>query len=89
MAPIEGVLRFERKGKLSPRFIWPFKILERIDPIAYKLVLPSFVLGVHYVFAMLMLRKYMTDPIHVIDYELLKLNEDLSYEEKPIRILTL
>ena len=82
VTPMKGVLRFRRKGKLSPKFIGPFEILERVGPIAYKLALPPAHLGVHDVFHMLRLRKYITDPIHEIDYEPLQLNEDLSYEEK-------
>ena len=87
VAPMKGVLRFGHKGKLSPKFIGPFEILERVGPVAYKLALPPALSGVHDVFHVSMLRKYITDPIHVIDYEPLQLNEDLSYEEKPVRIL--
>ena len=87
MAPMKGVLRFGRKGKLSPKFIEPFEILERIGPVAYMLAPPPALLGVHDVFHMSMLRKYITDPIHVIDYEPPQLNKDLSYEEKPVKIL--
>ena len=65
VAPMEGVLRFGRKGKLSPKFIGPFKILERVDPIAYKLALPSALSEVHDVFHVSVLRKYITVPIHV------------------------
>ena len=84
---MKGVLRFGRKGKLSPKFIRSFEILKRIGPVAYKFALPPFLLRVHDVFHVSMLRNYMTDPIHVIDYEPFQLNKDLSYEEKPIRIL--
>ena len=87
VTPMKGVLRFRCKGKLSPNFIEPFEILERVGPVAYKLVQPPAHLGVHDVFHVLMLRKYITDPIHEIDYEALQLNEDLSYEEKLVKIL--
>ena len=80
---MRGVLRFGNKDKLSHRFIGPFKILEQIGPVAYKLALPPSPSGVHDVFHESMLRKYMMDPIHVIDYEPLQLNE----EKKTIRIL--
>ena len=79
---MKGVLRFGRTGKLSPKFIGPFEILEQVGLVAYKLALPPALSGVHDVFHVLMLGKYITDPIHVIDYEPLQLNEDLSYEEK-------
>ncbi|TYJ96196.1 pol protein [Cucumis melo var. makuwa] len=87
VAPMKGVLRFEKKGKLSPRFVGPFEILERIDTIAYRLtLLPSFS-TVHDVFYVPMLRKYVVDPTHVVDFELLKINENLSCEEQPVEIL--
>ncbi|XP_038891718.1 uncharacterized protein LOC120081116 [Benincasa hispida] len=84
---MKGILRFGRKGKLSPRFIGPFEILERVDPIAYRLALPPALSSVHNVFHVSMLRKYVADPSHVVDYEPLQLNDNLSYEERPIEIL--
>ena len=60
VAPMKGVLRFGRKDKLSPRFIKPFEILERIGPVVCKLSLPPSLSGVHDVFHVSMLRKYMT-----------------------------
>ena len=84
---MKGVLRFKLKGKLSPKFIGPFEILERVGPVAYKLALPLAHSGVHDVFHVSMLRKYITDPIHEIDYEPLQFNEDLSYKEKLVNIL--
>ena len=87
VAPMKGVLRFGRKGKLSPKFIGPFEILERVCPVAHKLALPPAHSGVHDAFHVPMLRKYITDPIHIVDYEPLQLNEDLNYEEKPVKII--
>ena len=87
VAPMKGILRFGRKGKLSPRFIGPFEILERVGSVAYKLALPPSLSSVHDVFHVSMLRKYTAHPTHVIDYKPLEIEEDLSYQEKPIRIL--
>ena len=87
VAPMKGVLNFRHKGKLSPKLIGPFEILERVGPVAYKLALPPALSRVQDVFHVSMLRKYITDPIHVVDYEPLQLNEDLSYKKKPVRIL--
>ncbi|KAL0561652.1 hypothetical protein IC582_002092 [Cucumis melo] len=81
VAPMRGVLRFERRGKLSPRFDGPFEILERIGPVAYRLALPPSLSTVHDVFHVSMLRKYVPDPSHVVDYEPLKIDENLSYTE--------
>ena len=60
--PKRGVVRFGKCGKLSPRFIGPFEILERIGTVAYWLALPPSMLGVHEVFYVSMLRKYTPDP---------------------------
>ena len=87
VAPMKGILRFRRKRKLSPRFIGPFKILERVGSVAYKLALPPSLSSVHDVFHVSMLRKYIADPTHVIDYKPLEIEENLSYQEKPIKIL--
>ncbi|KAL0544372.1 hypothetical protein IC582_019486 [Cucumis melo] len=87
VAPMRGVLRFERRGKLSPRFVGPFEILERIGPVAYRLVLPPSLSTVHDVFHVSMLRKYVPDPSHVVDYEPLEIDENLSYTEQPVEVL--
>ncbi|KAA0032219.1 DNA/RNA polymerases superfamily protein [Cucumis melo var. makuwa] len=75
------------KRKLSPRFVEPFEILERIGPVAYRLALPPSLSAVHDVFHVSMLRKYVADPTHVVDFEPLQIYEDLSYEEQPVEIL--
>ena len=87
VTPMKGILRFRQKGKLSPRFIGSFKILERVGSVAYKLALPPSLSSVHDVFHVSMLWKYITDPTHVIDYKPLEIEENLSYQEKPIKIL--
>ncbi|KAL0546694.1 hypothetical protein IC582_016606 [Cucumis melo] len=87
VAPMKGVMRFERRGKLSPRFVGPFEILERIGPVAYRLALPPSLSAVHDVFHVSMLRKYVPDPSHVVDYEPLEIDENLSYVEQPVEVL--
>ncbi|KAL0557201.1 hypothetical protein IC582_005719 [Cucumis melo] len=87
VAPMRGVLRFERRGKLSPRFVGPFEILERIGPVAYRLALPPSLSTVHDVFHVSMLRKYVPDPSHVVDYEPLEIDKNLSYTEQPVEVL--
>ena len=66
--PKRGVIRFGRHGKLLPRFIGPFEILERIGNVTYRLALPPSMLGVHEVFHVSMLRKYTPDPGHMVDW---------------------
>ena len=88
VSPTRGVMRFGKKGKLSPRYIGPFKISGRVsDGNAYELELPSQLAGVHKVFHVSMLKKYEPDPSHVLDLEPVDLQPDLSYEERPVAIL--
>ncbi|XP_070010698.1 uncharacterized protein [Nicotiana sylvestris] len=84
---MKGNMRFRKKGKLSPRFIGPFQVLERIRKVACKLSLPPSLLGVHPVFHVSMLRKYHADRSHVLDYSTFQLDEILGYEEEPIVIV--
>ena len=62
-----GVVRYGKRGKLSPRFIGPFEILERVGIVAYRLALPPNMSGVHEVFHVSMLRKYTLNPAHGMD----------------------
>ncbi|KAL5562060.1 hypothetical protein UlMin_031807 [Ulmus minor] len=87
IAPMKGVLRFGKKGKLSPRFIGPYEILERVGKVAYRLALPPDLSKVHNVFHVSMLKKYISDPTHILQSEPIQVNEDLTYEEKPVQIL--
>ena len=79
VAPMKGVMRFGKKGKLSPRYIGPFEIIERIGKVAYRLALPPELASVHSVFHVAMLRKYILDPSHVLQHEPIQVHEDLSY----------
>jgi len=87
VAPMKVVARFGKKGKLSPCYIRPFEILERVGPVAYRLALPLSLDVVHNVFHVSMLRKYILDPSHVITYEPLQIQENLTYEEIPVKLL--
>ncbi|XP_073313473.1 uncharacterized protein [Primulina huaijiensis] len=80
-------MRFGKKGKLSPRYIGPFEILDSIGERAYRLALPLDLNRVHNVFLVLMLRKYLSNPSHVLRHEALDLLPNLSYEEVPVQIL--
>ncbi|KAD6119183.1 hypothetical protein E3N88_10454 [Mikania micrantha] len=87
VSPCRGVRRFGIKGKLSPRFIGPFEILERIGEVSYRLTLPPQLSHVHNVFHVSLLRGYNYHPLHVISFPLHTIQEDLSYEEEPEAIL--
>ena len=77
----KGVVRFGKRGKMSPRFIGPFEILERVGTVAYRLALPPSMLGVHEVFRVSMLRKYTPDPAHVVDWGQIEVDTDETFEE--------
>ena len=87
VSPTKGVVRFSTKRKLSPRFIGPFMIKERVGKFAYRLELPESMRGVHDVFHASMLRKYLRDPEHHITVEPVTIEQDLSFESRPVRIL--
>ncbi|CAL8168609.1 unnamed protein product [Prunus armeniaca] len=87
LSPWNGVMRFGKHVKLSPHYIGPYEIMERIGPVAYRLALPPELSRVHDVFHVSMLRKYMPDPSHVLEYQLVELEEDLTYEEQLVQIL--
>ena len=82
-----GVVRFDKHGKLSPRFIGPFEILERVGTVAYRLALPPSMSGVHEVFHVSMLRKYTPDPAHVVDWGQIEVDTDGTFEEGPVCIV--
>ena len=87
VSPMRGVMRFGRKGKLSPRYIGPYQIVRRIGKVAYELDLPSDLEAVHPVFHVSMLRKCIGDPSRVFPVDDIQVTEELSYEEKPVAIL--
>jgi len=81
------VIRFDVCGELSPRYICPFEILERVGEVAYSLALLPSLEGVHNVFHVSQLRRYVMDESHVLDYLELELQSDLSYTEQPMAIM--
>ena len=82
-----GVVSFGKRGKLSPRFIGPFEILERVGTVAYWLALSPSMSGVHEVFHVSMLRRYTPDPAHVVDLVKIEVNTDETFEEGPVCIM--
>ena len=85
--PKGEVVRFGKHGKLSPRFIGPFEILEKVGTFAYRLALPPSMTGVHEVFHDSMLREYTPNPAHVVDWGQIEVNTDgTTFEEGPVCI---
>ncbi|WVZ90266.1 hypothetical protein U9M48_036580 [Paspalum notatum var. saurae] len=87
VSPMKGVHWFGVKGKLAPRYIGPFKITEQCGPVAYRLELPPHMSAVHDVFHVSQLKKCLRVPEEVIDTSQIQIQPDLTYEEKPIKIL--
>ncbi|XP_048334876.1 uncharacterized protein LOC125423774 [Ziziphus jujuba] len=81
LSPWKGVVCFEKRGKQSPHYIRPYEIVERIGLVAYRIDLPKELSRVHDVFHISMLRKYISDPSHVLETLEIELRDDLSYEE--------
>ncbi|XP_062080579.1 uncharacterized protein LOC133785346 [Humulus lupulus] len=81
---MHGVMRIRVKGKLAPRYIVPFEVIERVGKVAYRLNLPARLGYVHNVFHESMLMKYTPDPSHIIEYEAIPFQENVSYEEQSI-----
>ena len=79
-------MRFGKKGKLSPRYVGPFEVIERFDEVAYWLALPPALSRLHDIFYVSMLKKYLHDPSHVLSYEFLDVDLKLTYEERPVKI---
>ncbi|XP_028104029.1 uncharacterized protein LOC114303079 [Camellia sinensis] len=84
--PRRGVVRFGKKGKLSPRYIGSFEVLERLGEVAYRLALPPQLAGIHDVFHISMWRKYIADPSDVLKWEEISLDKDVTFKEGPVAI---
>jgi hypothetical protein len=86
-SPIQDMRRFKVEGKLSPRFIGPFKILKRVGEVAYQLELPDHIADVHDVFHVSQLKKCLRVPKEQLPMEELSVQDDLTYIEYPIKII--
>jgi hypothetical protein len=87
VSPMRGVMRFRKKGKLSPKFVGPFKITQRVGRLAYRIVLPPDLVGTRDIFHVTMLRKYIANPDVIVEYEPLEIQEGLTYMEEKVKIV--
>ena len=84
---MKGVMRFGKKGKLSPKYVGPYMILKRIGKVAYELEFPAELAGVHSVFLISLLKKCVGDPISIVPLENEVVKDSLFYEYVAVEIL--
>ena len=87
ISPMKGVFRFGNKGKLSPRYMGPYEILQRVSKVAYELKLPSELASVHLVFHVCMLKYCIGDPESIRPIEGLGVKDNLYYEKNLVQII--
>ena len=87
VSPWKGITRFGKQGKLAARYVGPFKILERIGPVAYRLELPVELSNIHNVFHISNLKKCLSDETPTIPLEEVHIDEKLKFVEEPVEIL--
>ncbi|WMV20230.1 hypothetical protein MTR67_013615 [Solanum verrucosum] len=87
VSPMKWVMRFGKKGKLSPRYVGPYRILKRIGKVAYELELPADLAAVHPVFHISLLKKCVGDPASIVPLESVAVKDSLSYEDVSVEIL--
>ncbi|GKB26528.1 putative reverse transcriptase domain-containing protein [Tanacetum coccineum] len=87
VSPWKGMIHFGKHGKLSPRYVGPFKIIDRIGPVAYKLELPDELRGIHNTFHVSNLKKCLADENLIIPLEEIQLDDKLHFIEEPVEIM--
>ncbi|GJS43223.1 putative reverse transcriptase domain-containing protein [Tanacetum coccineum] len=87
VSPWKGVIRFGKKGKLAPRYVGPFEILERVGPVAYRLRLPKELSGVHDTFHVSNLKKCLADASLHVPLDEIKVDKTLRFVEEPVEIM--
>ncbi|GJW70170.1 putative reverse transcriptase domain-containing protein [Tanacetum coccineum] len=87
ISPWKGVVRFGKRGKLNPRYVGPFKVIERVGTIAYKLELPQQLSRVHNKFHVSNLKKCLSDESLMIPLEELRIDDKLHFMEEPVEVM--
>ncbi|KAD3336653.1 hypothetical protein E3N88_32172 [Mikania micrantha] len=87
VSPWKGVIRFRKRGKLSPRFIGPFRIMARVGKVAYRLDLPDELNRIHPTFHVSHLRKYLANDVAYVSLNDIEVDEKLNYIEEPVAIV--
>ena len=84
VSPMKNVMRFRKKGDLSPRYVRPFEVLEKVGALAYGVALLPRLGKIHDIFHVSSLRKYVYNPSHVVEIEPIQVDKNLTYEKYPI-----
>ncbi|GKF20675.1 hypothetical protein Tco_0069313, partial [Tanacetum coccineum] len=87
VSPWKGVVRFGKRGKLNPRYVGPFKVVERVGEVAYKLELPEELSRVHNTFHVSNLKKCHADKPLAVQLDGLNLDDKLYFVEEPVEIV--
>ncbi|GJZ42711.1 putative reverse transcriptase domain-containing protein [Tanacetum coccineum] len=87
VSPLESVVCFRKKGKITPRFVGPFEIIEKVGPVAYRLDLPEELNGVHDTFHVSNLKKCLADPTLQVPLDEIRVDAKLNFVEEPVEIL--
>ena len=87
VSPMKGLMRFRKKKKLALRYIGPFEILDRVGGVSYRLALPPQMSQVHLVFHVSILRKYVSNPTHILPVQDVSVEKNITYREEPIAII--
>ena len=87
VSPIRGTRRFQVRGKLAPRYIGPFNIIKKVGAVAYRLELPEEMSDIHNVFQESQLKKCLRVPEEQVLTDVMDLQPDLQYQERPIKTL--
>jgi hypothetical protein len=87
VSPMKGVRRFGIKGKLAPRYIGPYSIIDKYGPTSYQVELPAMLSGVYNVFHLSQLKRCLKPPTDVVIEDIIPLESDLTYKAYPIKIL--
>ncbi|GJW88951.1 putative reverse transcriptase domain-containing protein [Tanacetum coccineum] len=85
--PYKGMVYFGKKGKLAPRFVGPFEIVEKVGPVAYRLDLPEELNGVHDTFYVSNLKKFLADPTLQVPFDEIRVDAKLNFVEETVEIL--
>ena len=86
VSPWKGIFRFGKRGKLAPRYVGPFKILERIGTVAYRLELPQELSNIHDVFHVSNLKKCFSDESLIIPLKEVQIDDKLQFVEEPVEV---